>query len=200
MVFFLYPFLHLVFLLPFSTSQFRILFFLQYSNMPLSKHVTHCRQFHSKGNRYKHLFLNLVSFSPLTNVAPCTPQITGACLDCFTNTVLMQWTYSEGATKYIATAESKDKDTALCNSTHTSCEILDLECGQLYSVTVVALNDRCNSSQSISQDIESGKATSVICLMSVHYVHIRTHFILSRPGPLLYLILFTNLFYNLFIL
>ncbi|KAK6484735.1 hypothetical protein HHUSO_G12572 [Huso huso] len=92
-----------------------------------------------------------------TNIqaAPCTPQITGACLDCFTNTVLMQWTYSEGATKYIATAESKDKDTALCNSTHTSCEILDLECGQLYSVTVVALNDRCNSSQSISQDIES---------------------------------------------
>ncbi|KAK1165326.1 hypothetical protein AOXY_G13825 [Acipenser oxyrinchus oxyrinchus] len=92
-----------------------------------------------------------------TNIqaAPCTPQITGAYLDCFTNTVLMQWTYSEGATKYIATAESKDKDTALCNSTHTSCEILDLECGQLYSVTVVALNDCCNSSQSISQDIES---------------------------------------------
>ncbi|MBN3280690.1 FNDC7 protein, partial [Polyodon spathula] len=87
--------------------------------------------------------------------APCTPQITEACLDCFTNTLLMQWTYSEGATTYIATAESKDKDTALCNSTHTNCEILDLDCGQLYSVTVVALSDHCNSSQSISQDIES---------------------------------------------
>ncbi|XP_064190128.1 uncharacterized protein LOC135254105 [Anguilla rostrata] len=85
---------------------------------------------------------------------PCTPEILYTYLDCFMDSVLMEWDHAEGASFYTGVAETSG-DTAVCNSSHTNCEITDLQCGKVYSVRVAASNGLCNSSLSAAWEVAS---------------------------------------------
>lgn len=95
----------------------------------------------------------------LSPAVPCTPEITGVLLDCYTDSVLLEWAYAEGAVSYIATAQSGDKQTATCNTNHTNCELMELACGQTYTVTLRASDGQCDSFQSTSVKVSSGELT-----------------------------------------
>ncbi|KAG5847415.1 hypothetical protein ANANG_G00125810 [Anguilla anguilla] len=86
---------------------------------------------------------------------PCAPEISMAHLDCFTSSALLEWHYAEGATSYTATAESDSGDVTVCYTNYTNCEIADMGCGQVYTVTMVASDGNCNSSQSAGWEIAS---------------------------------------------
>uniref|UniRef100_A0A4W5K701 Fibronectin type-III domain-containing protein n=1 Tax=Hucho hucho TaxID=62062 RepID=A0A4W5K701_9TELE len=86
---------------------------------------------------------------------PCTPEITGVILDCYTDSALLEWAYAEGAVSYTATAQSGDEQTATCNTNHTNCELMELACGQTYIVTLRASDGQCDSFQSTSEKVSS---------------------------------------------
>ncbi|KAJ8357216.1 hypothetical protein SKAU_G00200100 [Synaphobranchus kaupii] len=86
---------------------------------------------------------------------PCAPEISMAHLDCYTNSALLEWNYAEGATSYTAVAESGSGDVTVCSTNYTNCEIRDMGCGQVYTVTMVASDSHCNSTQSAGWEITS---------------------------------------------
>ncbi|KAJ8274470.1 hypothetical protein COCON_G00090950 [Conger conger] len=86
---------------------------------------------------------------------PCTPEICMARLDCSNNSALLEWYSADGATSYTAVAESNSSHVVGCSSDHNNCEIADMECGEVYTVTMVASDSQCNSSQSSSWEIVS---------------------------------------------
>lgn len=90
-------------------------------------------------------------------VVPCTPNIGTGVLDCFTDSALLDWTYSEGALNYTATALSPSGHISTCSSNFTNCELPELHCGQMYNLTVVASDGQCNSPPSSSLQLDSGE-------------------------------------------
>ncbi|XP_067845700.1 fibronectin type III domain-containing protein 7-like [Heptranchias perlo] len=94
--------------------------------------------------------------SAVVNVhaGPCTSKNLSAYVDCDTNTAMVSWEPSNGSDFYIATAMGIDRDTRSCTATDVTCEIFDLQCGQSYSVTVVAVNEICNSSESAAMSFQ----------------------------------------------
>uniref|UniRef100_A0A674C2S3 Fibronectin type-III domain-containing protein n=3 Tax=Salmo trutta TaxID=8032 RepID=A0A674C2S3_SALTR len=86
---------------------------------------------------------------------PCTPEITGVLLDCSTDSALLGWAYAEEAVSYTATAQSGDEQTATCNTNLTNCQLLELACGQTYTVTLRASDGQCDSFQSTSVKVSS---------------------------------------------
>ncbi|XP_071200535.1 mucin-3B [Salvelinus alpinus] len=86
---------------------------------------------------------------------PCTPEITGVLLDCYTDSALLEWAYAGGTVSYTATAQSGDGQTATCNTNHTNCKLMELACGQTYTVTLRASDGQCDSFQSTSVKVSS---------------------------------------------
>lgn len=96
---------------------------------------------------------------PVILVVPCTPNIGTGVLDCFTNSALLDWMYSEGALNYTATALSPSGHVSTCTSNFTNCELPELHCGQMYNLTVVASDGQCSSPPSSSLQLDSGEFT-----------------------------------------
>lgn len=65
--------------------------------------------------------------------------------------------YSEGALNYTATALSPSGHVSTCSSNITNCELPELQCGQLYNLTVVASDGKCSSPPSSSLQLDSGE-------------------------------------------
>ncbi|KAJ8384528.1 hypothetical protein AAFF_G00204430 [Aldrovandia affinis] len=99
--------------------------------------------------------VTLLSEPVLLQSVPCTPEIGDVHLDCFTNSVLMDWGYVAGGRFYEAMAETSSGGISVCKTNHTNCEIVDLECGQVYTVTMVACDGQCNSSLSAGREVTS---------------------------------------------
>ncbi|XP_078263980.1 fibronectin type III domain-containing protein 7-like [Rhinoraja longicauda] len=95
--------------------------------------------------------------SAVVNVqaGPCTPQGIAAHIYCNLHSVLASWEQKVGSDFYIATAEASDGHTQSCTAQEAACEILDLHCGQAYNITIVAVNEVCNSSQSAVMTVQS---------------------------------------------
>ncbi|XP_045905931.1 receptor-type tyrosine-protein phosphatase beta [Micropterus dolomieu] len=95
--------------------------------------------------------------SPPTNFSsvPCTPNIGSVVLDCYTNSVLLEWAYAEGALTYTATAQSSRGHVSTCTSDITNCELQDLQCGETYNVVTVASNEKCSSPPSTISQVMS---------------------------------------------
>ncbi|XP_075473113.1 uncharacterized protein LOC142503970 isoform X2 [Ascaphus truei] len=84
--------------------------------------------------------------SPISvHAAPCAPAGVTYTRDCPTNVASIAWIQSAGADEYHVTATATGGLEASCNSTNTSCWLRDLECGQSYNITVVALDQRCSN-------------------------------------------------------
>lgn len=94
---------------------------------------------------------------PILLLVPCTPNIGSVVLDCFTDSALLDWTYSEGAVNYTATARSSSGHVSTCSSNSTNCELPELQCGRTYDVVAVASNGKCSSPPSGSLRVESGE-------------------------------------------
>ncbi|XP_048832460.1 uncharacterized protein LOC125708743 isoform X2 [Brienomyrus brachyistius] len=107
---------------------------------------------------------------------PCTPEITSMYLDCVTNSLVMWWDPAEGASSYVALADSRGADSVVCRTNVTGCHFLDLDCGRVYTVRLLASDGQCNSSLSTSEDVESVPCTpenveaELICYSDAAYV------------------------------
>ena len=79
---------------------------------------------------------------------PCEPQNVSTELDCQNNTALVSWELSERVFLHQVTALGSDGHSISCSSSSDSCTLPSMHCGQNYNLTVTAVDDVCNSSQS----------------------------------------------------
>ncbi|XP_044157779.1 fibronectin type III domain-containing protein 7-like isoform X1 [Bufo gargarizans] len=77
--------------------------------------------------------------------APCSPMHITATPDCGINGASVLWEPSAGAVSYTAVFHGPDGSEVSCVSSTTSCSVSDLQCGQLYNVTVTAYDGSCHS-------------------------------------------------------
>ncbi|XP_029474400.1 uncharacterized protein LOC115100214 [Rhinatrema bivittatum] len=87
--------------------------------------------------------------------APCPPQQVSAQLDCSSNTAVVSWELSNGTQLYTVRAETTDGQVSWCNSTKTNCNLVDLSCGQNYTITVQGSNHECDSLPSLEYQLQT---------------------------------------------
>lgn len=78
-------------------------------------------------------------------------------MNCLSNIAVVSWTGSAGAEFYTATVTREDGQSASCWSDSQQCGMPNVLCGQNYTVTVVASNEKCNSEPSEADSLQSGK-------------------------------------------
>uniref|UniRef100_A0A3B3BWR1 Fibronectin type-III domain-containing protein n=1 Tax=Oryzias melastigma TaxID=30732 RepID=A0A3B3BWR1_ORYME len=84
-------------------------------------------------------FLNLMS-------VPCRPTNIKAMLHCLSNSAAVTWEKASGALTYVAVGVTKDgSHWTECNNTETHCDLRDLQCGQIYNVSVFGQDESCSS-------------------------------------------------------
>ncbi|XP_034066039.1 uncharacterized protein LOC117542456 [Gymnodraco acuticeps] len=81
------------------------------------------------------------------NSVPCVPVNVQGVVECSTKTLQVSWDTAAGADSYSATLNGAG-GFSYCATAGDICVFPDLECAQTYTCGVVALNDRCNSSES----------------------------------------------------
>lgn len=97
-------------------------------------------------------FINLLNFFP----APCDPTNVAAALQCLSGVATVTWEAGAGAHYYTVLAEANGHMDS-CNSTGTSCELIHLQCGENYTVTVLAGDGKCNSSLLARTNVTTGE-------------------------------------------
>ncbi|XP_039902211.1 uncharacterized protein LOC120742836 [Simochromis diagramma] len=80
--------------------------------------------------------------------APCAVGKCTAKLDCYNDTATVSWSPVSGANSYMVTAVSADGSRTSCESTEHQCNLTELECGQVYNVTLVTISDHCRTEKS----------------------------------------------------
>ncbi|MEQ2170475.1 hypothetical protein GOODEAATRI_000588, partial [Goodea atripinnis] len=75
--------------------------------------------------------------------SPCTASNVVASYDCDNNTAEVSWSHGEGASSYMVTAVSPDGYRASCETNELQCELLELECGQTYNITLTTVSNQC---------------------------------------------------------
>ncbi|MGH0126547.1 UNVERIFIED_CONTAM: hypothetical protein FKN15_073877 [Acipenser sinensis] len=93
---------------------------------------------------------------------PCPPTNVSTTLDCRTNIGSVSWKHELGAELFIATATENDGHTHTCNTSDSTCQFTDLHCGNTYTVTVVAVEGDCNSSDSVGHEIKTAPCAPTI--------------------------------------
>lgn len=71
----------------------------------------------------------------------------------------MTWEPSAGANHYTVVAEASGHMDS-CSSSGMSCELTQLQCGEDYTVTVLAGDGHCNSSVLATTNVMTGKETA----------------------------------------
>uniref|UniRef100_A0A3Q2E2M1 Fibronectin type-III domain-containing protein n=1 Tax=Cyprinodon variegatus TaxID=28743 RepID=A0A3Q2E2M1_CYPVA len=104
-----------------------------------------------------------------TKTAPCDPANVAASLNCLSDVVTVTWSASAGADQYTVLAEASGHVDS-CNSTGTSCELTELQCGENYTVTVLAGDTMCNSSILAKTNVLTAPCTPVITDYSHHCI------------------------------
>lgn len=97
-------------------------------------------------------FIDLLNVSP----APCDPTNVATALQCLSGIVTVTWGAGAGANYYSVLAEANGHMDS-CNSTGTSCELIHLQCGENYTVTVLAGDGKCNSSLLARTNVTTGE-------------------------------------------
>ncbi|KAI3368520.1 hypothetical protein L3Q82_025527 [Scortum barcoo] len=88
------------------------------------------------------------SVPEIVDSVPCVPAKVKGIVECSTNTLHASWGASGGAMSYISMLKGSGGSSSWCSSANESCSFPDLQCAQTYMFSVMALNDRCNSSKS----------------------------------------------------
>ncbi|XP_074523504.1 uncharacterized protein fndc7b [Halichoeres trimaculatus] len=86
---------------------------------------------------------------------PCKPSSVGVDLQCGTGTAILHWEEKDEVELYMATANSSMGITLQCNSTNSTCQFSNLQCGETYEFSVAAYNGMCYSEISSSVEIKT---------------------------------------------
>ena len=70
----------------------------------------------------------------------------------------MEWQASSGANSYLVYAIGVEEHVAGCETDSTSCVVPDLMCGFTYNVSVIAISDECNVTESAITQMHAGEA------------------------------------------
>ncbi|XP_036969323.1 fibronectin isoform X2 [Acanthopagrus latus] len=76
--------------------------------------------------------------------APCAAKDVAASLDCYNNTAEVSWTPASGANSYMVTAVV-DGHRASCETDGDQCDLMELQCGQMYNVSLTTISDHCQT-------------------------------------------------------
>uniref|UniRef100_A0A8C1ZR06 Fibronectin type III domain-containing protein 7 n=1 Tax=Cyprinus carpio TaxID=7962 RepID=A0A8C1ZR06_CYPCA len=79
---------------------------------------------------------------------PCVPQNVVSELDCLFNFINIRWNVSLGAASYLVVAKGPEGPVTACNTTAQQCRLQTLHCSSSYNVSVIAVNQQCNTSGS----------------------------------------------------
>ncbi|XP_026061504.1 fibronectin [Carassius auratus] len=79
---------------------------------------------------------------------PCVPQNVVSELDCTFNFINIRWNISRGAASYLVVVKGPEGPVTACNTTAQVCRLQTLHCGSSYDVSVIAVNQQCNTSGS----------------------------------------------------
>lgn len=80
-------------------------------------------------------------------------------MSCSANTAVVTWEPSDRVTSHIVRAIGSDGHRINCTSSNDSCILTSMHCGQIYNVTVAALDGACDSSN-VLLVLQSGEATA----------------------------------------
>ena len=102
----------------------------------------------------------LYSSSSLISLSvPCVPTNVQGVVECSTHTLQASWDAGcpTCAASYISTLTGEGGFSTSCAAANGSCTFPGLQCAQTYMLSVVAFNDRCNSSTSAVVSATTGK-------------------------------------------
>ncbi|KAL7397583.1 hypothetical protein ABVT39_024505 [Epinephelus coioides] len=88
------------------------------------------------------------SVMEIVNSVPCVPMNVQGMVECSTNTLQASWDAAAGAASYVSILKGAGGFSSSCSTSEQNCLFSDLQCAQTYMFSVVAMNDRCNSSES----------------------------------------------------
>ncbi|XP_041848242.1 uncharacterized protein LOC121644412 [Melanotaenia boesemani] len=93
---------------------------------------------------------------PVTNIttAPCSPAITSKQYTCSNSSVLLRWSDPVGRLSFLAQVAGQGFQDS-CHTTDTSCVFENLPCGLDLNVNVQAQGEKCNSSLSVSESLQT---------------------------------------------
>lgn len=100
--------------------------------------------------------------------APCAPLHVGVDLQCGTNTATLYWDKTDGVDLYVATASSSLGVTLQCNSTNSTCQFSNLNCGEMYKFSVAAYSNKCPSENSSAVNMQTGMGHFGLLRISCH--------------------------------
>ncbi|XP_041941446.1 uncharacterized protein LOC121704923 [Alosa sapidissima] len=80
--------------------------------------------------------------------AACAPGNIQTNLQCDQGTATVSWQQSSGDNLYLVVGEAASGHRATCNSSATSCDLQELQCGQTYNVSVYSMDSACSSMES----------------------------------------------------
>lgn len=88
---------------------------------------------------------------------PCPPVDVEPRLDCSSGIAHVHWTASRGAHLYSVQARGMEEHESGCETESESCVLTELMCGFTYNISVTAINNVCNVSQSAIMQMKAGK-------------------------------------------
>ena len=93
----------------------------------------------------------------LSPPVPCPPEAVVSTMDCSANAARVEWARSGGADSYIVYAIGTEGHVTGCETDATSCLVPELMCGYTYNVSVIAVSDACNVTESAVTQMHSGE-------------------------------------------
>lgn len=66
-----------------------------------------------------------------------------ASLDCYNNSAEMSWSSVKGAESYLVSALGENGHQVSCGTNENQCDLTELRCGQVYEVSLIAINAHC---------------------------------------------------------
>lgn len=83
---------------------------------------------------------HLLKFHP---AAPCMAENLAASLDCYNSSAEVSWSSVKGAESYLVNAVGENGHRVSCGTNENQCDLMALQCGQVYNVSLTAVNAHC---------------------------------------------------------
>ncbi|XP_078263985.1 fibronectin type III domain-containing protein 7-like [Rhinoraja longicauda] len=87
------------------------------------------------------------STSVQIQTAPCIPENLTAELDCELNIISFWWDEADGAKLYTVTVRDSQRETTSFNTSDTRAQTQELQCGEYYTISVLATDEICRRPQ-----------------------------------------------------
>ncbi|XP_072276185.1 fibronectin type III domain-containing protein 7-like [Pyxicephalus adspersus] len=124
---------------------------------------------------------------------PCIPQNLNSILMCQENSLSVSWDASSGAAAYFAIAVGRQGQTITADIQDPTCLLTGLQCGEIYSLTVLALHDECKSSESAALEITSVPCSPMHVTATIDCdVNGATAFWEPSAGAMSYIVMFSE--------